>query len=346
MKDMYKLLAITGSALLIGAQSPAFADGTETLGPANIAVATGTDVLTAGTGLIVQPGQIDLNVPNGATVEQVLIYWEGQSVGETGDDTIEVDGIEISGTLIGGPTQFFSNKSGDIYSSTYRADITDLDLVSTGANSLTVTGLDFSWVSNGAGILVIIDDGSTLADIQIRDGNDLAYINLAPTLDTTVPQTYSFAPSSEARVATLSMFFSTVEGSASGGTPSRPSAIDVTIGGVTTTFNNLLDSADGDEWDTLALAINIPAFANSLTVQALSVDNLETGDLPASFAWNAASLSLPTKEGKGCKKREHYKKSKHHKKSKKSKHDHDKDDHNDYDKKSFWSKHNNHYYRW
>ena len=59
--------------------------------------------------------------PVGATVEQVLLYLEGQNRTAGGDDTIDVNGTVVTGTLIGGPTRFFGNA----FSSTYRADITD-----------------------------------------------------------------------------------------------------------------------------------------------------------------------------------------------------------------------------
>lgn len=91
---------LTGFVLLFG--SPLLrADGTETLGPPGIAIAPGTDVIMSGTGLVEgQPGTISFNVPDGATVQQVLIYWEGQDTGAvTGDDDIIVNGNPVTGTL-------------------------------------------------------------------------------------------------------------------------------------------------------------------------------------------------------------------------------------------------------
>ena len=89
------LMAALGTQVITG-------DGTEQLGTPSIPIADGTDVITAGTGMIAQPGIIDINVPAGATVEQVLLYWEGQFVktGTVGDDTISVDGNSVTGTLI------------------------------------------------------------------------------------------------------------------------------------------------------------------------------------------------------------------------------------------------------
>lgn len=267
------------------------ADGTETLGPPSVPIAAGSGVVAAGVGLEdVQPAVIDITVPADSTVEQVLVYWEGQNRTPSGDDTIVVDGTEVTGTLIGGPTLFFSGA----YSSTYRADITTLNVISAGPNMIQVGGLSFDHVSNGAGLLVIYDDGIA-SEIAVVDGNDLAFINFAPSLDTTVAQTFNFAASPEARVGELSMFFSSVTGPASGGGLVRPTIIEVTVDGVTTQINNLLDSNDGDEWDTENLSVDIPAGATELTVQALSDDADGDGQDPlaASFAWNAASLALP-----------------------------------------------------
>lgn len=273
----------------------AWADGTEGLGaPIGIDVQAGSGIVASGTGLVSQPGFIDINVPG--SVKQVLLFWEGQSVGPIGDNTITVNGQSIAGTSIGGPTLFFRN----IYSTTFRADITHLNLVSPGANSLTVQGLNFGHANNGAGIMVIFDDGKP-AFIQIRDGNDLAFINLPSPLNSTNPQTFTFASDTSTRSATLPMFFSSVEGSVSGGSE-RPSAIEVTVNGKTTVYDNLLFSNDGDEWDTIKIPVTIPPGANSLTVQALSKDNLGTGHLPASFAWNAAGLAISENvgQGEGC----------------------------------------------
>src|SRR3990172_6353519 len=115
------------------------ADGTETLGTPGIIIASGSGVIAGGTGLIPQPGMITIDVPAGTTVKQVLLYWEGQHTSPSGDNKIKVNGNEITGNLIGGPTLFFSN----VKSSTYRADITALGLVNPGSNTLKVEGLIF-----------------------------------------------------------------------------------------------------------------------------------------------------------------------------------------------------------
>jgi hypothetical protein len=281
------------------------ADGSETLGAPSIAVAEGSGIVAAGVGLIqAQPGTIDITVPPGATVNQVLLYWEGQMRGNVvGDASIVVNGNDVTGVLIGGPTLFFREVGGTdlIHSSAFRADITGLDLISEGPNSIEVGGLDFTFANNGAGILVVFDDGSS-SDIQVRDGLDLAFwFNTNPQIKVTVAQTFSFAAAGFDRTATLSMFFSSVEGETSTGGTFRPNSIEVTVGGVTTVFSDILGSNDGEEWDTQSLDITVPAGETSLTAQAFSRnDSLPPAQwnnpLVASLGWVAAGLSVPLPE--------------------------------------------------
>jgi len=279
--------------IALGSIEQVRADGTETLGNPSIAIASGTGVAAGGTGMHSQPGTIIVEVPIGATVKQVLLYWEGfMEDSSAADNTVFVsNGVipatEVTGTLIGGPTFFFS----PAWASTFRADITSLGLVTAGTNTLTLDGLSFSYINNGAGVLVIYDDGTTSAQIQIRDGSDLAFIGFAEPLQNTVAQTFNFPASTVARTAQLNMFFASVSGTVSG-FGLRPTVIELTTGGTTTFLDNLLDSVSGEEWDTLPISVNIPAGATSLTVQPFSRDDLGTGNLPASFDWLAASFAV------------------------------------------------------
>jgi hypothetical protein len=284
---------------LFGSQTiKAYADGTETLGTSSVTIASGTGMVAAGTGLAEQPGSISFSIPEEDTVKQVLLYWEGQDFDSfTGDDTIIVENNEVFGTQIGGPI-FWTLGYG--VSATYRSDITSLGLVEPGENTLSIEGLDFTKFANGVGVLVITDNGSPLSDIAVRDGHDLAYIDWQSPQDTTVPQTFTFDASEEERIAELTMFVSAVSGSNST-YGFRPTAIDIIVGDVTVTYDNLLDSIDGQEWDTVVLDVVIPAGETMLTVQVLSVDNLGIGGLPASLIWNVAALSVPSfGGGEGC----------------------------------------------
>ena len=148
----------------------------------------------------------------------------------------------------------------------------------------------------------VFDDGSSNANIDIRDGSDLAFAGFSGSLQTTVPQTFTFPAESSDRTAQLSMFFASVAGTVSGGTL-RPSAIEITTNGPsggTTVLNNLLDSISGQEWDSFTISVDIPAGTDSMMVQALSVDNLGTGLLPASFDWLAAGFAIEPEEQLGA----------------------------------------------
>ena len=128
----------------------AFAEGTQTLGPPGIPIASGTGLAAAGTGMVAQPAAIEVEVPPGAAVKQVLLYWSGYSISPNpGDPTIRVNATDVTGTLIGGP---MSNQPGTHNEFAYRADITSLDLVGPGSTTLPVEGLDFvGGITNGAG---------------------------------------------------------------------------------------------------------------------------------------------------------------------------------------------------
>ena len=273
------------------------ADGSEILGTPSISIASGTGVVSGGTGLVTQPASITLDVPSGAAVvvKQVLLYWEGFSDDGSGDNSITVakggSSTSVVGALIGGPTEVVADV---LFASTYRADITSLGLVTKGSNTLTLSDLSFNLANNGAGIIVIFDDGTSPGGIQIKDGSDFAYHALPFPLNETVEQSFSFSSSTTDRTALLNLFFASVAGTASGG-GFRPTSIEVTTNGpngATTIFSDALDSVDGQEFDHFEVAVDIPAGATQLTVQAFSRDDNNSGRDPASFDWLAAAFSI------------------------------------------------------
>jgi hypothetical protein len=276
------------------------ADGTETLGPPSIPIQPGTGIVAAGVGLLNgQPGIISFSVPSGATVKQALLYWQGVSNSgaadaPNGDNTIEVNGNPVTGTQIGGPTNI---PDPNTFINSYRADITSTNQVSPGTNSLTIGGLSFSRSNNGAGVIVIFDDGSGASGIDIRDGSDFAFSGQPNPLDATVPQSFNFASAGSDRTADLLLFVADV---ADDPNRFRNGIIRVTTGGVVTDFVDQIQSNDGAQWDTALLSVTIPAGANSLTVEIISA-----GNDPASLVWVAAALVVepepPDEEGsEGC----------------------------------------------
>jgi len=269
---------------------------TETLGDIGLPLPEATGILAAGVGLrgdpaVKQPGTISFNVPGNPV--KAFLYWEGQmGTNVVGDDQVMVDGMAVTGTLLGGPTTIVS----DEWTTSFRADITDK--VSSGANSLQISGMEFDsrcpdCRNDGAAVVVLYSDGGAPFDIGIKDGNDLAFINFPATRDATVPQTFNFTPDDEnVRQATL------VLGVGSVNSEDRPNVICVSFdGGTPTEYPDLMGDTDGDDWDTVTLTPDVPVGASSLTVELKSkrADSSEYPEdaLPASLVWVVAGLGVP-----------------------------------------------------
>lgn len=265
------------------------ADGTEQLGIPSIPIASGSDVVIEGVGLLnSQPGDIAIEVPAGVGVAQVLLYWNGTSSTEhSTNDTIQVNGADVTGLLIGasGPGLGTSADSG-----TYRADITASNWVVSGAvNVLSVGGLDFDRHNNGAAALVILDDGS-MADIQILDGDDSAYLTHGYQ---TEPVDFPVIPSAMPQMGSLSMIVSDIA-------IPRPAAVEITVDGVSTQIVDVLQVNEGDFLTVAKIDMQIPAGASNVTVQVLSIDD-GSGLDPASLVWMCAALKIePYEPPGGC----------------------------------------------
>ncbi len=273
-------------------------NGTETLGPPTILIASGSCFAQGGVGMVAPTdGILNIDVPMGVTITQVLVYWAGGTTGAPGDDIVKIDGNDVTGELIGGPTNFFSN----YWFSAYRADITAMGLVTNGLQSFTISDFDFDFSggsldeNNGIGIMVIYDDG-TPAEISVLDGLDMAYFDFEPTLDATVPQIFTFAAESADRMGRMVIFAGSVG-------VGRPNAIKFTTSAGDDVRDNLLGSDDGLLWDTLCLTdILIPAGDTALTVQLIStvtpLDPVE--DRGASMAWVGAGFAIPVTPPLAC----------------------------------------------
>ena len=148
---------------------------------------------------------------------------------------------------------------------------------------------------------MIYDDG-TSAEINILDGSDFAYnrTNLSGSLLVTEAQTFTFAPEAALRTATLDLLVADIS---SPETEIRDAAVDVTVDGFTTRYSNILEAADGDQWDTLRMDVDIPAGIGEVTVQLFSID--DGPNRAESFVWVGSALSVPTApppsgSGEGC----------------------------------------------
>lgn len=289
------VMTMAGTLLLAPS---AGADGSEMLGVPSIAIAAGSGIAIGGVGLEFTPnGVINVDVPPGASVVQVLVYWQGDNQhGQAADDTLVVGGFDVTGTKIGGDTVFFNTPAlGEVVVASFRADITSLGLIGAGANAVEVSGLTNNRRNDGAGIAAIYDDG-TVSDIELRDGLDMAFINFPSPFNATVPQTYNYPASASERVATLDLFVGSVSD-----TIPRPNALDLTTDGITTRLTNVFSSADGAQWDSVSLPVTLPAGSTSLTVEPLSVGD-GSGSTPASLGWVMSGLTIPvpTPPGSGC----------------------------------------------
>ncbi len=283
---------VTVTMLLFTASDDARADGTEILGPPGIAIEPGSGIAVGGAGLQVdQPQTFDLFVPDGAEIQQVLLYWSGGVAtvnGNPADDTIVLEGVEVTGEGIGGPAFFFTSGSGgDFIYSSFRADITSLGLVAPGANSLSVEGLEFRindlGENSGAAVVVIFEEAPAAGDIQVVDGLDLAFEGFLPSeRGFTVPQTFSFVPEAEDRIAELSL----IVGSVFGGS----NLTRIEVDGVVSEFPNLLTDSAGPVYDVVTVAVEVPAGASSITVELISGDGVQPA---GTLSWIAAALSVP-----------------------------------------------------
>jgi hypothetical protein len=295
----------------------------EQLGPPSIPIEEGNNVITAGVGLygdrdslppgepgVLQPGDIVFDVPQQATIQQVLLYWAGREGDPDRDDapqsppdqsTIQVNNADVTGQKI---AEVLLEGPNDIIVA-YRTDITDMGLVSQGDNTLNISGDPFvNFLHDGAGLVVITDDDDNQPHVELRDGVDAAFINAStPQQQVTVPQTFTFPAADFDRAANLTVFVSQVAERVPEGLDTfRTSNVVVDVGGSVLEFPNVLQSHDGLNWDTLTLPVTIPAGVDSLTVHIdsgsvapIPPDFSSSG--PAAFQWIAAILAVT--EGRG-----------------------------------------------
>ena len=303
-------ISLLAALLMLAAVPSAYADGTETLGNPSVAInASATRVLAGGVGMsgfVNAPNSFSVNVPAGATVRQVLLYWSGHFSTDnfigSPDDTVSVNGNSVTGTAIGGPAFFFQAFGSLENFITYRSDITALNLVAPGSNSLTISNMAFSSVfgaaaNDGAGVLVLYSDPADPAgsSVAVRDGLDLAFSGFPAPRDTTVPQTFTFASSAVARTANLASLASSVSNfDPTFGFRTNQLRVTFNLGGTgDVTIDNPYQSNAGAEYDASNIAITVPAGASQMTVQALSGGPGPSPSTPASFAWSASAVSIP-----------------------------------------------------
>ncbi len=273
--------------LALACVGPAFADGSEALGIPSISIeASGTSTIL-GAGLTDgQPGTIEVSLPMDAAVTQVLAYWDGldspsDAQGDT--DTIQIGGYSVTGTRIGGPANFWASYQ----ASAYRADITGLSLVGPGESSIGISGLDFTYETNGLALVVITEDDRIF---EVRDGLDYTYGGglFSPPYDVTVPVVYEVDASGDDRAATIDIIVGGVA-------ESRPSVVEIWAGDqLVVEAIDLLAGNVGARFDVHSFDITVPAGETEVTVHVISEDRggAFAGNSPASLTWLYSGLSV------------------------------------------------------
>lgn len=270
-----------------GNRTAADKDGSEALGAPSLVLAAGSGIAEGGVSMIgVDAADLVVTVPADATVRQVLLYWAGGTTSRNGDSRITVDGVRVTGDLIGGPT-FFYEYDGQYSFSAYRADITALGLVEPGATTLTVTDFHFGDTlvdeNNGVSVVVVWDDGSP-AQLALRDGLDMAYFEFPGLLNATVPQVFTVEPGATDRVAELVILAGSVG-------QDRANRIRVSTSAGEQVFDDPMGGFDGPQWDSLKLPVVVPAGVTELTVELVSPASY--APLGASLGWVCAALVTP-----------------------------------------------------
>ncbi len=254
----------------------------EELTAPDIEIAAGSDLIVAGTGMVTQPATLSISIPQNVEVKQALLYWQGrgQSVGA---DTIVVDGQEIQGELIGE-----TDPALDPPSLAFRADVTSLGLVSSGSNELTLEGVDFTLRTDGAALLVIVDDGVGTADIQIRDGMDFAFIRAPGAANVTTPQEFILPGVEDDRSAEIIVIIGD-------GTPDRPDELELTLNQSTTVLCNEARGREGAELDIIRIPVELGASPTTATLELFSREcggGVPAG-LPDSISWFVGAVIIP-----------------------------------------------------
>ena len=291
-RTLIGLVALAAIALPLA--SSASAQYVETLGPATIPVASGSDIISAGTGLYdTGEGSIELDIPAGVTVKQVLLYWGGRALtGVPYDDDLVLSGtpvtgapVNVTGVLVGEaalpePLPAF----------TYRADVTSLLTLAPGTNTVDVSGFDPSIERrDGASLVAIVDDGVGSGTLYLYDGADYAWVGTGDVIN---QQTFVFPAAAIDRTASLIFLVGDTQAD-------RPERLEIWRDGVSV-FNqvNYFQQLAGPQWSDRREEIPFPAGSTSLSAQLFSEG--PPGSNPESLTWNVFAAFVPAPPRLGC----------------------------------------------
>lgn len=303
----------------ISGETTVINDGLQPTG-LNISSFSATNFVTAGTGTHSGNAEtISVEVPSGATVEAVFLYWARRGSESDPDPAkIKVDGTEYEGNIIGGPVDM-PDADEDKAGVSYRVEL-PRDIVVPGTTStFTVRDNDLSETTEslGASVLVFYSLAGEQSELIIYDGVDFLYLpyknnsslssDQKEALATAMPVTFTFDPASVEREAVLTLFIGDVEPADAN---ERPNSLVITIGDATTIIGPPTSSSfpfqafEGAQWDNYVKSITIPAGVGKVTVEPRSGPKVDGKELPASLLWSMAGLSVPIPQiaggGEGC----------------------------------------------
>ena len=274
------------------------ADGDEALGPPGpgFDFSDGSYFVTAGVGLDGPlPATIELDVPADVTIRQVILYWS--LFGPNSDTTVTLEGsIPVTGVPIGVADACLP---ADRHARSFRADVTDLGLVTNGHNTIEIDDLDPGpdpdSRNNGASLVVIVEEPGTVVPTLATDGCDFVVgtVTWGPCSETE-RQTFTFPPVTERSAAEVVLLVGDQEPGSD-----RTNAVEVEIQlGPSIELVNVLVGGDGRSWDTLVVPFEVPVGSSEVSVQVFSDDRAGTGGRPSSLVWVFTGVNFV--EPPGC----------------------------------------------
>lgn len=230
---------------------------------------TGVNAATDAAGLREGAATVSVNVPVQAAEDilEAYFYWGGRTRRDFGDDTIVINGSEVTGDLT---AAFPHSITPTRWAFLYKLDA--LSLVAPGDNTFEVSGFDLGENANedGIGLVVVYRDASGGYDeVQILELADFFYHAAPETGANSDVHAFTFDAAEVELDAALQVFVGD-------GNAERPDAIWWSIGagepaenlvGSGETLANVLNAADGAEMDLLTLEPTIPAGANHIAFQ-------------------------------------------------------------------------------
>lgn len=165
-------------------------------------------LVVAGAGLLLQPAQVRLTVPvtDPADILEASFYWMGRGPSSAGDDTILIDGVPYTGTLVSS-----QNAGGtDPWVLIYKLDA--LGIVVPGTHDYVVSGFDPGSIRRGGIALAAIhrDPTSPFARIRTVEPYELVRWDMAGQ-DRGAVWSFPITPDAADRIASLTIVTSDCE---------------------------------------------------------------------------------------------------------------------------------------